>query len=159
MWRDFLPSPQSGREELETEVQEFDSEQDGESPGEDSSNAEVRHYAALGSDNCWYMFTGKSVKSVHRNGSNFGAPLAPGEKPMGEILKEKLRLMSRSWQNLGRTGLGLLSSVWSAESSMDTWAWGCQVPLLSELSGAHEVLESLDVVVSGGLYKSRCWKF
>jgi hypothetical protein len=97
------------------------------------------HYTALGSDNCWYMFTAKSVKSVHRNDLNFGVPTSPDEKPVRAILNEKLRISTRSWESLGRTGSGLLSSVCSSESSMDTWAWGCQVPLLSELSVAHEV--------------------
>ncbi|CAK9235184.1 unnamed protein product [Sphagnum troendelagicum] len=102
------------------------------------------HYTALGSDNCWYMFTAKSVKSVHQNDLNFGVPTSPDEKPVRAILNEKLRISTRSWESLGRTGSGLLSSVCSSESSMDTWAWGCQVPLLSELSVAHEV--SLDLV-------------
>lgn len=107
--------------------------------GEETPDSEVRHYVGLGSDNCWYMFTGKSVKSVHANGRIFG-DTEPGEKPVGAILKEKLRVGNRTWKNLGRSGSGPLSCVWSADSSMDTWAWGCQVPILSELSSNHEVL-------------------
>jgi hypothetical protein len=118
--------------------QEFDNNQDDESSSEDEGDNDVRHYVALGSDNSWYMFTAKSVKSVHKNLADFGAS-ATGEKPVEELLKEKLQVDIRKWENLGRSGSGPLSCVWSADSSIDTWAWGCQVPVLSELSTAYEV--------------------
>lgn len=118
--------------------QEFDNNRDDDSSSEDEGDYDVRHYVALGSDNSWYMFTAKSVKSVHTNLANFGAS-APSEKPVEELLKEKLQVGIREWENLGRSGSGPLSCVWSADSSIDTWAWGCQVPVLSELSNAHEV--------------------
>ncbi|KAG0579357.1 hypothetical protein M758_4G093800 [Ceratodon purpureus] len=123
--------------------EELDKNQDEESSSEDEGDSDVRHYVALGSDNSWYMFTAKSVKSVHKNLANFGTS-APGEKPVEELLKEKLQVGIRKWENLGRSGSGTLSCVWSADSSIDTWAWGCQVPVLSELSSAHEV--SIDLV-------------
>lgn len=134
---------QAGRNEDETT--DPDGNQVHEFSGEETPDSEVRHYVGLGSDNCWYMFTGKSVKSVHVNGRIFG-DTEPGEKPVGAILKEKLRVGNRTWKNLGRSGSGPLSCVWSADSSMDMWAWGCQVPILSELSSNHEVLLSSSIL-------------
>lgn len=109
---------------------------DDESSTDDDGDSDVRHYVALGSDNSWYMFTARSVKSVHTNVANFGEP----GKPVEELLKEKLQGGTQKWENLGRSGKGPLSCVWAADSSIDTWAWGCQVPVLSELSSAQEVL-------------------
>nr|PNR55603.1 hypothetical protein PHYPA_006500 [Physcomitrium patens] len=123
--------------------EEFNDNHDEESSTEDDNDPDVLHYVALGSDNAWYMFTARSVKSVHTNSVNFGAS-TPGGKPVEELLKEKLQVGIRKWENLGRSGSGPLGCVWSADSSIDTWGWGCQVPVLSELSGAHEV--SLDLV-------------
>jgi hypothetical protein len=116
--------------------QEFEGNVDDESSTEDDGDSDVRHYVALGSDNSWYMFTPRSVKSVHINLANFGE----SDRPVEEMLKEKLQSGIRKWENLGRSGSGPLSCVWSADSSIDTWAWGCQVPVLSQLSNAHEVL-------------------
>lgn len=116
--------------------QEFEGNPDDESSTDDDGDSNVRHYVALGSDNSWYMFTASSAKSVHTNLANFGEP----GKPVEELLKEKLHEGTQKWENLGRSGSGPLSCVWSADSSIDTWAWGCQVPLLSGLSSAHEVL-------------------
>ena len=115
--------------------EEFEGNVDDESSTEDESDSDVRHYVALGSDNSWYMFTARSVKNVHTNLANFGEP----GRPVEELLKEKLQLGIRKWENLGRSGSGPLSCVWSADSTIDTWAWGCQVPVLSQLSSANEV--------------------
>ncbi|KAG0629390.1 hypothetical protein M758_1G100000 [Ceratodon purpureus] len=121
-------------------LKEFEGNVDDESSTEDDGDSDVRHYVALGSDNSWYMFTARSVKSVHTNLAHFGEP----GRPVEELLKEKLQLGIRKWENLGHSGSGPLSCIWSADSSIDTWAWGCQVPVLSQLTSAHKV--SLDLM-------------
>lgn len=148
----FWPFWQLASEKGQSE--EFNDNHDEESSTEDDNDPDVLHYVALGSDNAWYMFTARSVKSVHTNSVNFGAS-TPGGKPVEELLKEKLQVGIRKWENLGRSGSGPLGCVWSADSSIDTWGWGCQVPVLSELSGAHEVLSLtlLDAWVLNMLFK------
>lgn len=130
LWSFWQLASEKGRPE------EFEGNVDSESSAEDDGDSDVRHYVALGSDNAWYMFTARSVKSVHTNLAIFGEP----GRPVEETLKEQVQLVTRKWEHLGRSGSGPLSCVWSADSSIDTWAWGCQVPVLSQLSSAHEVL-------------------
>nr|DAD31083.1 TPA_asm: hypothetical protein HUJ06_009934 [Nelumbo nucifera] len=100
-------------------------------------DAKPSHYVALGSDNSWYLFTEKWVKTVYRTGFP-NIPLAQGDALPREIMKALLDKEEVQWEKLANSELG---GLWSMEGSLDTWSWSLNVPVLSSLSDDDEVLQ------------------
>ncbi|KAK9277300.1 hypothetical protein L1049_006840 [Liquidambar formosana] len=95
------------------------------------------YYVALGSDNCWYLFTEKWIKTVYRTGFP-NVALAQGDALPREIMKMLLDKEDIQWEKLADSGLG---GLWCMEGSLETWSWSLNVPVLSSLSKEDEVLQ------------------
>ncbi|KVH96089.1 hypothetical protein Ccrd_001826 [Cynara cardunculus var. scolymus] len=92
---------------------------------------------ALGSDNTWYLFTERCIKTVYRTGfPNVG--LTNGDALPREIMTILLEKEEMQWQRLSQSELG---GIWSMEGSLETWSWSLNVPVLSSLSEDNEVLQ------------------
>ncbi|CAH8257673.1 unnamed protein product [Arabidopsis lyrata] len=99
-------------------------------------NVKPSYYVALGSDNSWYLFTEKWVRTVYRTGFP-NISLALGDALPREIMKTLLDKADMQWDKLAESELG---SLWRLEGSLETWSWSLNVPVLSSLSDEDEVL-------------------
>ncbi|KAL0385639.1 UNVERIFIED_CONTAM: DExH-box ATP-dependent RNA helicase DExH15 chloroplastic [Sesamum radiatum] len=95
------------------------------------------YHVALGSDNSWYLFTEKWIKTVYKTGFP-NVALAPGDSLPREIMTILLDKEDMQWQKVAESELG---GLWSMEGSLETWSWSLNVPVLSSLSKDDEVLE------------------
>ncbi|KAK4402874.1 DExH-box ATP-dependent RNA helicase DExH15 chloroplastic [Sesamum angolense] len=98
---------------------------------------EPSYHVALGSDNSWYLFTEKWIKTVYKTGFP-NVALAPGDALPREIMTILLDKEDMQWQKVAESELG---GLWSMEGSLETWSWSLNVPVLSSLSKDDEVLE------------------
>ncbi|KAI3729078.1 hypothetical protein L6452_17725 [Arctium lappa] len=92
---------------------------------------------ALGSDNTWYLFTERCIKTVYRTGFP-NVALTNGDALPREIMTILLEKEEMQWQRLSRSELG---GIWCMEGSLETWSWSLNVPVLSSLSEDNEVLQ------------------
>ncbi|KAK3038636.1 hypothetical protein RJ639_027299, partial [Escallonia herrerae] len=99
-------------------------------------NIQPSYYVALGSDNTWYIFTERWIKTVYKTGFP-NIALAQGDALPREIMTMLLEKEEMEWQKLVGSELG---GMWSAEGSLGTWSWSLNVPVLSSLSEEDEVL-------------------
>ncbi|MCL7022372.1 hypothetical protein MKW94_028701 [Papaver nudicaule] len=104
-------------------------------------DAQLSYYVALGSDNSWYLFTQKSIKTVYKTGLP-NAPLAEGDASPREIMQLLLDKEEVDWERLSESEFG---GLWRKEGSLETWSWSLNVPVLSSLSEDDEVLERSQV--------------
>ncbi|KAF8390326.1 hypothetical protein HHK36_024851 [Tetracentron sinense] len=95
------------------------------------------YYMALGSDNSWYLFTEKWIKTVYRTGFP-NVSLAQGDALPREIMRVLLDKEELQWEKLAASEFG---SLWCMEGSLETWSWSLNVPVLSSLSEDDEVLQ------------------
>ncbi|KAK6281646.1 hypothetical protein POUND7_015471 [Theobroma cacao] len=106
--------------------------------GEPDSHQDVEptYYVALGSDNSWYLFTEKWIKTVYRTGFPDVA-LTQGDALPREIMRTLLDKEEMQWEKVADSELG---GLWYTEGSLETWSWSLNVPVLSSLSESDEVL-------------------
>ncbi|KAL1213697.1 DExH-box ATP-dependent RNA helicase DExH15 [Cardamine amara subsp. amara] len=97
---------------------------------------EPSYYVALGSDNTWYLFTEKWIRTVYRTGFP-NIALALGDALPRELMKALLDKADMQWDKLAESELG---SLWRMEGSLETWSWSLNVPVLSSLADEDEVL-------------------
>ncbi|KDP21275.1 hypothetical protein JCGZ_21746 [Jatropha curcas] len=97
---------------------------------------EPSYYVALGSDNSWYLFTEKWVKSVYRTGFP-NIALAQGDALPDEVMWKLLDMEEKQWEKLADSELG---GLWYMEGSLETWSWSLNVPVLNSLSEKDEEL-------------------
>ncbi|KAE8732111.1 DEAD-box ATP-dependent RNA helicase ISE2 [Hibiscus syriacus] len=109
---------------------------DGESESDAFQDVEPTYYVALGSDNSWYLFTEKWIKTVYRSGFPDVA-LTQGEALPREIMRSLLEKEELQWEKLADSELG---GLWSTEGSLETWSWSLNVPVLSSLCESDEML-------------------
>ncbi|KAD7478868.1 hypothetical protein R6Q59_005323 [Mikania micrantha] len=95
------------------------------------------YYVALGSDNTWYLFTERCIKTVYRAGFP-NIALNNGDALPREIMTMHLEKMEMQWQKLSQSELG---GIWCMEGSLETWSWSLNVPILSTLSDDNEVVQ------------------
>ncbi|XWS34892.1 hypothetical protein CRYUN_Cryun21dG0076000 [Craigia yunnanensis] len=115
-------------------------------------DAEPTYYVALGSDNSWYLFTEKWIKTVYRSGFPDVA-LTQGEALPREIMRTLLDKEEMQWEKLADSELG---GLWNMEGSLETWSWSLNVPVLSSLSESDEVLHmSQEYIESVECYKEQ----
>lgn len=123
--------------------------------GDDSDahqDVEPTYYVALGSDNSWYLFTEKWIKTVYRSGFPDVA-LSHGEALPREIMRSLLDKGEMQWEKLSNSELG---GLWFMEGSLETWSWSLNVPVLSSLSESDEVLHvSQEYIESVERYKEQ----
>ncbi|KAJ0983859.1 hypothetical protein J5N97_002215 [Dioscorea zingiberensis] len=93
------------------------------------------YYVALGSDNSWYLFTEKWIKTIYKTGFS-NAPLADGDILPQQTLMELLKAEELNWEKISGSEFG---SLWCMEGSMETWSWSLNVPVLSSLSDDDEM--------------------
>ncbi|KAI3502430.1 hypothetical protein L1887_30499 [Cichorium endivia] len=105
--------------------------------GDVEINTKPSYYVALGSDNTWYLFTERCIKTVYRTGFP-NLPLASGDALPREIMTSLLENGEMQWQKLSQSELG---GIWCMEGSLDTWSWSLNVPVLSSLSEDNEVVQ------------------
>lgn len=98
--------------------------------------AKPSYYVALGSDNTWYMFTERCVKTVYSTGLP-NVALAEGDALPRELMTRLLDMAEMQWQKLSQSELG---GLWCMEGSLETWSWSLNVPVLSSLSEDDEVI-------------------
>ncbi|XP_027772858.1 DExH-box ATP-dependent RNA helicase DExH15 chloroplastic isoform X2 [Solanum pennellii] len=115
---------------LKTAVENFEL---GDNGGED---VKPSYHVALGSDNSWYLFTEKWIRTVYRTGFP-NAALTLADALPREIMAELLDKAEMQWQKLAVSELG---GLWCMEGSLETWSWSLNVPVLSSLSEDDEVL-------------------
>ncbi|THU70239.1 hypothetical protein C4D60_Mb08t22930 [Musa balbisiana] len=93
------------------------------------------YYVALSSDNSWYLFTEKWLKTIYRTGfpniSSHDGDILPREMLRNLLIKEDLQ-----WEKIADSEFG---SLWSIGGSIETWSWSLNVPVLSSLSEDDEV--------------------
>ncbi|EEF42252.1 helicase, putative [Ricinus communis] len=94
------------------------------------------YYVALGSDNSWYLFTEKWVKTIYRTGFP-NVALAQGDAVPREVMRKLLDKEEKQWEKLADSELG---GLWYMEGSLETWSWSLNVPVLNSLSENDEVL-------------------
>lgn len=92
---------------------------------------------ALGSDNSWYLFTEKWIKTVYKTGFP-NIALAEGDTLPNEIMTMLLDKEDMQWEKLSESEFG---GLWCMEGSLETWSWSLNVPVLSSFS-ENEVTES-----------------
>ncbi|XP_031124715.1 DExH-box ATP-dependent RNA helicase DExH15 chloroplastic [Ipomoea triloba] len=114
---------------------EVESNENGGIEGED--NSKPCYHVALGSDNSWYLFTEKWIRTLYRTGFP-NVALAHGDALPREIMTELVEKGDMQWQKLAESGFG---GLWCMEGSLETWSWSLNVPVLSTLSEDDEVLE------------------
>ncbi|KAK7848101.1 dexh-box atp-dependent rna helicase dexh15 chloroplastic [Quercus suber] len=100
-------------------------------------DVEPSYYVALGSDNTWYVFTEKWIKTIYRTGFP-NVALAQGDALPREIMRMLLDKEEMKWEKLTGSELGCL---WRMEGSLETWSWSLNVPVLSSLSESDELLQ------------------
>jgi superfamily II RNA helicase len=94
------------------------------------------YHVALGSDNSWYLFTEKWIKTVYETGLP-DVPLAQGDTRPREIMSGLLDKEDMKWDNLAQSEHG---DIWFTEGALETWSWSLNVPVLSSFSENDEVL-------------------
>ncbi|XP_035540380.1 DExH-box ATP-dependent RNA helicase DExH15 chloroplastic [Juglans regia] len=99
-------------------------------------DVEPSYYVALGSDNSWYLFTEKWIKTMYRAGLP-NVALAQGDALPREIMTMLLDKEEMKWEKLTASELGCL---WCMEASLETWSWSLNVPVLNSLSESDELL-------------------
>ncbi|XP_031480170.1 DExH-box ATP-dependent RNA helicase DExH15 chloroplastic [Nymphaea colorata] len=102
-----------------------------------SEEAKPCYYVALGSDNSWYLFTERFIKTVYRTGLP-DAPLVHGDLSPSCIMRQLLEKHDLVWEKLSSSEFG---NLWCMEGSLETWSWSLNVPVLSSLSMDDEVQE------------------
>ncbi|GMI90140.1 INCREASED SIZE EXCLUSION LIMIT 2, PIGMENT DEFECTIVE 317, EMBRYO DEFECTIVE 25 [Hibiscus trionum] len=124
----------------------------GESEPDTLQDVEPTYYVALGSDNSWYLFTEKWIKTVYRSGFPDVA-LTQGEALPREIMRSLLEKEEMQWEKLADSELG---GLWCMEGSLETWSWSLNVPVLSSLSESDELLHvSQEYIESVEHYKEQ----
>lgn len=113
---------------------EVESNENGGIEGED--NSKPCYHVALGSDNSWYLFTEKWIRTLYRTGFP-NVALAHGDALPREIMTELVEKGDMQWQKLAESGFG---GLWCMEGSLETWSWSLNVPVLSTLSEDDEVI-------------------
>ncbi|CAL5019494.1 unnamed protein product [Urochloa decumbens] len=93
------------------------------------------YYVALSSDNSWYLFTEKWIKTVYKTGLPAVPSVEGGTLPR-ETLKQLLLREEMTWDKLAKSEYGSLLSM---DGSLDTWSWSLNVPVLNSLSEDDEV--------------------
>jgi hypothetical protein len=93
------------------------------------------YYVALSSDNSWYLFTEKWIKTVYKTGLPAVPSVEGGPLPR-ETLKQLLLREEMMWDELAKSEYGSLLSM---DGSLDTWSWSLNVPVLNSLSEDDEV--------------------
>ncbi|EES07290.1 hypothetical protein BDA96_04G260200 [Sorghum bicolor] len=93
------------------------------------------YYVALSSDNSWYLFTEKWIKTVYKTGLPAVASIEGGALPR-ETLKQLLLREELMWDKVAKSEYGSLLSM---DGSLDTWSWSLNVPVLNSLSEDDEV--------------------
>lgn len=91
---------------------------------------------ALGSDNSWYLFTEKWIKTVYETGFP-DVPLVQGDARPREIMSDLLDKEDMKWDKLAHSEHG---GLWVMEGSLETWSWSLNVPVLSSFSENDELL-------------------
>ncbi|BAT99359.1 DExH-box ATP-dependent RNA helicase DExH15 chloroplastic [Vigna angularis] len=94
------------------------------------------YHVALGSDNTWYLFTEKWIKTVYGTGFP-NVPLGQGDARPREIMSTLLDNGDMNWDKLSQSEHG---GLWFMEGSLDTWSWSLNVPVLSSLAENDELL-------------------
>lgn len=97
--------------------------------------AKPSYHVALGSDNSWYLFTEKWIKTVYKIGLP-NTPLAQGDAFPREIIWGLLDKEQIQWEKLADSECG---GLWCMEGSLETWSWSLNVPVLNSLSSDNEV--------------------
>ncbi|XP_050237106.1 DExH-box ATP-dependent RNA helicase DExH15 chloroplastic [Mercurialis annua] len=105
---------------------------------ETMEDLEPSYYVALGSDNSWYLFTEKWVKTIYKTGFP-NVALAQGDVLPHEVMWKLLDKEERQWEMLADSELG---GLWYMEGSLDTWSWSLNVPVLNSLSDDDEELHT-----------------
>ncbi|XP_039055114.1 DExH-box ATP-dependent RNA helicase DExH15 chloroplastic-like isoform X2 [Hibiscus syriacus] len=124
----------------------------GESESDTLQDVEPTYYVALGSDNSWYLFTEKWIKTVYRSGFPDVA-LTQGEALPREIMRSLLEKEELQWEKLADSEFG---GLWSTEGSLETWSWSLNVPVLSSLWESDEMLHmSQEYIESVEHYKEQ----
>ncbi|KAK8643558.1 hypothetical protein V6N13_012847 [Hibiscus sabdariffa] len=124
----------------------------GESESDPLQDVEPTYYVALGSDNSWYLFTEKWIRTVYRSGFPDVA-LTQGEALPREIMRSLLEKEEMQWEKLADSELG---GLWCMEGSLETWSWSLNVPVLSSLSENDEMLHvSQEYIESVEHYKEQ----
>ncbi|KAK6160124.1 hypothetical protein DH2020_003505 [Rehmannia glutinosa] len=98
---------------------------------------EPSYHVALGSDNSWYLFTEKWIRTIYKTGFP-NVALALGDAVPREIMTVLLDKGEMQWQKIAESALG---GLWCMEGSLETWSWSLNVPVSSSLSEDDEVLE------------------
>jgi hypothetical protein len=93
------------------------------------------YYVALSSDNAWYLFTEKWIKTVYQTGLPAVASVEGGPLPR-ETLKKLLLREDMMWDKIAKSEHGSLLCM---DGSLDTWSWSLNVPVLNSLSEDDEV--------------------
>ncbi|CAK8536907.1 unnamed protein product [Lathyrus sativus] len=94
------------------------------------------YHVALGSDNSWYLFTDRWIKTVYETGLP-DVPLVEGDTRPREIMSDLLDKQDMKWDNLANSEHG---GLWFTEGSLETWSWSLNVPVLSSFSENDELL-------------------
>ena len=110
-----------------------------ESRSDSEPSLEPSYYVALGSDNSWYLFTEKWIKTVYKTGFP-NVALAQGDALPREIMRSILDKEDMKWEKLSDSEFG---GVWCMEGSLETWSWSLNVPVLNSLSENDELLHTL----------------
>lgn len=97
---------------------------------------EPSYHVALGSDNSWYLFTEKWIKTVYKRGFPNMA-LNEGDPLPREIMTMLLDKEGMEWSRLIDSELG---GLWHMEGSLETWSWSLNIPMLSSLSEEDKVI-------------------
>ncbi|KAK4772820.1 hypothetical protein SAY86_014595 [Trapa natans] len=95
-----------------------------------SDGMKFSYYVALGSDNSWYLFTEKWIKTVYLTGLPNVALMQEDALPQ-EIMSLVLDKNNIQWEKLSDSDFG---GLWCQEGSLETWSWSLNVPILSSLS-------------------------
>ncbi|KAH6815663.1 DEAD/DEAH box helicase [Perilla frutescens var. frutescens] len=98
---------------------------------------EPSYYVALGSDNSWYLFTEKWIKTIYKTGFPNVALTLDDALPRA-IMTSLLDKEEMQWQKVAESEFG---GLWCMEGSLETWSWSLNVPVLSSLSEDDEVLK------------------
>ncbi|KAL5759684.1 hypothetical protein ACOSQ2_018522 [Xanthoceras sorbifolium] len=102
----------------------------------EAQDVEPSYYVALGSDNSWYLFTEKWIKTVYSTGFP-NAALAQGDALPRETMGLLVDKGEMQWEKLADSEFG---GLWCMEGSLETWSWSLNVPVLNSLSENDEVL-------------------
>ncbi|KAI4328322.1 hypothetical protein L6164_020684 [Bauhinia variegata] len=102
-----------------------------------SKDLESSYHVALGSDNSWYLFTEKWIKTIYGTGFP-NVALAQGDALPREIMSMLLDKEEMKWDKLAHSEHG---GLWFMEGSLETWSWSLNVPVFSSFSEDDELLQ------------------